>query len=483
MNFFDKLNGAIARNNSLLVLGLDPNPEMMPQSYRDFGEIGHLVEDLGDWLQGIVLQTADLVCAYKPTLGFYQSLGAEGLELLTQVLTFIPPHIPVILDAKHSDLNTNSFFARTAFKTWKVDAVTLNPYAGQDLVAPFLVDPNAAVFILCCTSNPTARSIQHYPNADLPLYLHVVKEAKTWGTPEQLALEVGSTQPEMFEEIRAIAPERTILARSIWTEGTNFKNILQAGLNDEGSGLLVPIPQDLLGSEQLPTQIQTLNQTVNQIRNERQQTSLSCDLWMPDVCLLTQHPHQDLILQLYDIGCILFGDYVQASGTAFSYYIDLRKIISKPQIFHRVLTAYAQILQDLTFDRIAGIPYGSLPTATGLSLRLNHPMIFPRKEVKAHGTRRTVEGNFQSGETVVVVDDILITGKSVMEGSEKLKSCGLKVKDIVVFLDHEQGVKDKLSEFGYRAHSVLTLGDITQTLYEAGRIDDKQYEVLRHSEG
>jgi uridine monophosphate synthetase len=199
---------------------------------------------------------------------------------------------------------------------------------------------------------------------------------------------------------------------------------------------------------------------------------------MPDVCLLNQHPQQDLILQLYDIGCILFGSFVQASGATFPYYIDLRKIISNPQIFHQIISAYADILKVLNFDRIAGIPYGSLPTATGLSLRLNYPMIFPRKEVKAHGTRRVIEGNFHPGETVVVVDDILISGKSVMEGAQKLQSAGLKVDDIVVFMDHEQGVKDKLKDNGYRAHSVLTISEITQTLYQAGRINEEQFKLL-----
>ena len=244
--------------------------------------------------------------------------------------------------------------------------------------------------------------------------------------------------------------------------------------------MLIPVPQDWLGTEQLTVNIQSLNDEINQVRDSLKQQDSRCDLWMPDVCLLTQHPHQDLILQLYDIGCILFGEYVQASGATFSYYIDLRKIISKPQVFHQVLNAYAKILKNLTFDRIAGIPYGSLPTATGLSLSLHHPMIFPRKEVKAHGTRRLIEGNFHPGEKVVVVDDILISGKSAMEGAAKLQSAGLKVEDIVVFLDHEGGVKERLNQNGYRAHSVLSISEITDTLYAARRIDDQQLESLQH---
>jgi uridine monophosphate synthetase len=173
---------------------------------------------------------------------------------------------------------------------------------------------------------------------------------------------------------------------------------------------------------------------------------------------------------------------VQASGATFPYYIDLRKIISNPRIFHQIVKAYAEILQSLSFDRIAGIPYGSLPTATGLALHLNYPMIFPRKEVKAHGTRRVIEGNFQPGERIVVVDDILISGKSVMEGAEKLQSVGLKVQDIVVFLDHEQGVQDRLHANGYRAHTVLTISEVIETLYQAGRISEAQLKMFSETQ-
>jgi uridine monophosphate synthetase len=234
----------------------------------------------------------------------------------------------------------------------------------------------------------------------------------------------------------------------------------------------------MLGSENLSTQLQFLRAEINQLRTEISQKNSACSVWFPDVCLLNKHPLLDLILQLYDIGCIMFGEFVQASGATFPYYIDLRKIISNPQIFHQIVIAYAEILKDLTYDRIAGIPYGSLPTATGLSLHLNSPMIFPRKEVKAHGTRKVIEGNFNPGEVVVVVDDILISGKSVMEGAEKLKYAGLNVNDIVVFMDHEQGVKDRLRENGYQAHAVLTISEITETLYAAGRISEEQFKTL-----
>jgi uridine monophosphate synthetase len=479
MNFTAKLHQAIAANNSLLIVGLDPNPEMMPSAYLR-GE-DSLLEDLETWLLWVIASTSDRVCGYKPTLGFYEALGIPGFELLARVLAAIPPSIPIILDAKHSDLNTSTVFAKAIFEQWQVDAVTLTPYAGQDHAAPFLVYAEKAVFILAHTSNPQAETLQRYPSIEQPFYLHLVKEAQSWATPEQLYLEVGTTNLEVLSKIRAIAPERTILLRSLWSKNNNLESLINIGLNSVGEGLLIPIPQDFLASNNLAIEVANLNQKLNTYRIAKINQGASCDLWTPDVCLLTPHPYQSLILELFDIGCLMFGEYVQASGATFSYYIDLRKIISNPRLFNQVLDAYGDIVRQLEFDRIAGIPYGALPTATGLALNLQRPMIFPRKEVKAHGTRRLIEGNFHPGEKVVVIDDILISGKSVMEGAEKLKSADLNIEDIVVFIDHEGGVKERLRDNGYRAHSVLSISEITDTLYEAGRINQEQYNSF-HSE-
>ena len=193
---------------------------------------------------------------------------------------------------------------------------------------------------------------------------------------------------------------------------------------------------------------------------------------------------EQLILDLFDIGCLLFGDYVQASGAVFHYYIDLRQIISDPNLFHRVLHAYSQILSGLNFDRIAGIPYGALPTATGLSLQLHKPLIYPRKEVKAHGARRLIEGDFEEGDCVAVADDVLITGGSVLEGIAKLESSGLVVRDVVVFLDHGGGADDsarrRLESAGYTCHAVLRIEMITRVLLAAGRLRPEQAALLGH---
>ncbi|MGB2926481.1 MAG: orotate phosphoribosyltransferase, partial [Limnothrix sp.] len=250
---------------------------------------------------------------------------------------------------------------------------------------------------------------------------------------------------------------------------------------DDGDGLLIPIPNDVLSQTNCTEAVDQLRQKIETIRAAYTPDNARCEIWQTEKQFPKRHPQEDLILQLFDLGCLIFGEYVQASGATFSYYIDLRKIISNPQVFAQVIKAYAEIVQTLQFDRIAGIPYGSLPTATGLALRLNHPMIFPRKEVKAHGSRRLIEGNFEPGETIAVIDDILISGKSIVEGAKKLESAGLVVKDMVVLIDHEDGVKKRIKDQGYNAYSVLKISEITETLFDAKRITKSQYDSLKES--
>jgi len=473
MNFFDLISAAnaarkIERNQSLLYLNVSPHPELL-----ECGDI----QLCRDWLKGAIAQTAGLVCAYQLNLDCYQALGAGGIELLEEIRDAFPPDMPVILDAKHGDVNTSTLFARRVFGEWQMDACTLLPYGGQDQVAPFLVYPDKAVFVLCYTGNASGAVLQEYPSRERPLYLHLVRESKTWGTPEQLGLKVDAAMPDVLARVRSAAPERLIMVLD-YSYQQQLSQMLNAGLNSYGEGLLLPVPPDLLLSENPREAIASLGESINTERQRVIQGNPTCELWVPNVCFLQPQPHLDLILQLYDIGCIIFGEHVQASGAILPYYIDLRKMISVPQVFYQIVGAYAQILQGLEFDRIAGIPYGSLPTATGLALRMERPMIFPRKEVKAHGTQRLIEGHYEPGEKVVVVDDILITGNSVLAGAEKLQSVGLEVQDIVVFIDHGGSVKENLQAHGYRGHAVLTLAEIAETLLAAERIDEGQFQLL-----
>ena len=505
MGFFVQLTDAIAERQSLLVTGLDPNPEMLHSWAQRHGMGGRsFLSQARHWIKTVIDETAPHVCAYKPSLGFYQALGPVGLELLLEVRDLVPRELPLIVDTKHGDLNSSSALAHYLFKEFGADAVTLSPLAGQDIAAPFLLYPGKAVVMTCHSSNQAARLIQHFPNESEPLYLRIVRETQLWGTPEQVLLEVGTSDPAVLARVRAAAPQRFLILRSLWSEEDNLKAMLQAGLSAAADGLLLPLPQNLLIEDAIGAKSQALKEQINSQREawlESQSVSESgCALWLPQPPAPAEAPgakpavqrgmvdHLDeelanLVVELFDIGCLLFGEYVQASGAIFNYYIDLRQIISDPNLFHRVLHAYAGQLEGLMFDRIAGIPYGSLPTATGLSLQLHKPLIYPRKEVKAHGARRLIEGDFNEGDHVVVVDDILITGGSVLEGIAKLESSGLVVRDVVVFLDHggdhQRQAKERLGAAGYRFHAVVTIEQITAVLHAAGRLSDAQAATLQ----
>ena len=550
MGFFVRLTDAIADHQSLLVTGLDPNPEMLQSWSQRRGMAGRsFLSQARHWIKAVIEATAPHVCAYKPSLGFYQALGPVGLDLLREVRELVPLEIPLIIDAKHGDLNSSSALAHYLFRALGADAVTLSPLPGQDIAAPFLLYPDKAVVVTCHSSNPAARVLQHHPNEEDPLYLRIVRETQLWATPEQLLLEVGTSDPAILARVRREAPERFLILRSLWAEEDRLDALLEAGLSQSADGLLLPLPQNLLVEDDMAERAAQLKRRISERREHwlenRQKPAASCSLWRPDrLPALTPaetsatgpsntgqsntdpsntdpsataspaagvlapgatngsglaagaegpDPLESLIVDLFDIGCLLFGEYVQASGALFNYYIDLRQIISDPNLFHRVLHAYAGQLQGLEFDRIAGIPYGSLPTATGLSLQLHKPLIYPRKEVKAHGARRLIEGDFIEGDVVALVDDILITGGSLLEGITKLESSGLVVRDVVVFIDHgddpagQAGASgigggsaalQRLEQKGYRCRAVLDIQRITRVLHRHGRLSDAQAAVL-----
>ena len=484
MGFFIQLTDAIATRQSLLVTGLDPNPEML-QSWAHRRCMGgrSFLSQARHWIKAVIEATAEHVCAYKPSLGFYLSLGPVGLELLREVRELVPLTIPLIVDAKHGDLNSSSALAAYLFRDLGADAVTVSPLAGQDIAAPFLLYPDKAVVVTCHSSNPAARILQHHPDEQDPLYVRIVRESQLWGTPEQLLLEVGTSDPAVLARVRQEAPERFLILRSLWGEEDRLDALLEAGLSPSADGLLLPLPQNLLVEDDMAERAARLKARISERRDawleRRPQQGQSCSVWLPEA----GDPMQNLIVDLFDIGCLLFGEYVQASGAVFNYYIDLRQIISNPNLFHRVLHAYGSLLADLRFDRIAGIPYGALPTATGLSLQLHKPLIYPRKEVKAHGARRLIEGDFVEGDRVAVVDDILITGGSVLEGIAKLESSGLVVEDVVVFIDHggsaDSSARQRLEQAGYRCNAVLYIQRITEVLQRTGRLSDSQAALLQ----
>jgi uridine monophosphate synthetase len=179
---------------------------------------------------------------------------------------------------------------------------------------------------------------------------------------------------------------------------------------------------------------------------------------------------EELALALHEAGCVQFGQFKLKSGLLSPIYLDLRLLVSHPHLLRRVGDVLAERTQAYKFDVLAAIPYAALPIGVAVSLALDVPLIYPRKEVKNYGAERSVEGAFRAGQTALLIDDLITKGHSKLEAITPLEAAKLKIKDILVLVDREQGGVEELDAHGYAVHAVLTLSQILDALVDAGKL-------------
>lgn len=495
-SFFSKLTAAVQTHDSLLCVGLDPTPAHVPAAYRDQASSIH--DSLLRWNLAVIEATAPYVCAYKPNIAFYEALGIEGYHLLTQTIAAIPSHIPVLLDAKRGDIgHTATAYATACFDRLQVDAVTLNPYLGKDSIEPFLAYPDKGLFILCHTSNPGAADFQHLEindwrtldrEANAPLYIHVAKTAVGWG--ENVGLVVGATYPQAMEAVRGAAPEAWLLVPGIGAQGGALEETVAAGLRRDGLGMLINASRGVSQADDPGIAAQEFREAINLARTTRLHAGLDVPR-QPIAEAQTEEAEPGdkeflarLSTRLVELGAIQFGTFKLASGIESPIYIDLRLLVSDPSLLALVAEAYAQKAQSIAHDRLAGVPYAALPIGTAVALASGKPLIYPRKEAKAYGLGKDIEGNWQPGERILVIEDLITSGGSIIQSAERMRALGLIVEDCVVLIDREQGGTENLAAAGIRAHSVFQIHDLLQILFEAGHIDaETQSTVTRFLEG
>jgi uridine monophosphate synthetase len=182
---------------------------------------------------------------------------------------------------------------------------------------------------------------------------------------------------------------------------------------------------------------------------------------------------------LLEIGCVRFGDFTLKSGLKSPIYVDLRRLVAAPEVLALVADAMIALLEKLAFDHIAALPYAAMPIGTAVSMRGGYPMIYPRKEVKEYGTKAQIEGVYEAGEKTAIIDDLISTGGSKLEGIEKLTGAGLIVEDIIVLIDRQSGGVDFMAEHGYNLHAVFTLPELLDYWEEKGSVEAEQIAAAR----
>lgn len=237
MRFRDKLEAAWERSGSLLCIGLDPDPALMPDGYS--------ADDVAAFNIAIIEATSHLVCAYKPNVAFYEALGPErGYAALRKTLAAIPPHIITLADAKRGDVeHTARAYVQALFDDLGFDAATVNPYLGLDSVEPWIERPDKAAIIVCRTSNPGAPDFQDLQvqtdGGMRPLYEVVAQRAKSWDRHGNIGLVVGATYPDEMKHLRALCPDTTFLVPGIGAQQGSLEEAVRAGIDARGRGLLV----------------------------------------------------------------------------------------------------------------------------------------------------------------------------------------------------------------------------------------------------
>jgi orotidine-5'-phosphate decarboxylase len=231
MPFLTKLAQASRARDSILCIGLDPEPERIPE------HLGRGAQAAARFLRRIVAATSAHACAYKPNLAFYERYGAAGLDLLSVTLREIPPEIPVVLDAKRGDVeHSAAAYAEALFDRWAADAATVMPYAGLDAIAPFC--ERGFAFVVARTSNPGGSAIQDLVAEGRPVYEHVVERCAERFPADACGFVVGATYPLEARRLRALAPDRLFLMPGIGAQGGQLAAAMEAALDRDGGGVL-----------------------------------------------------------------------------------------------------------------------------------------------------------------------------------------------------------------------------------------------------
>jgi len=261
LSFTEKLAEAVNKNRSLLCIGLDPDPALMPDNLGIF-----------EFNQAIINATADLICAYKPNIAFYEAFGSSGLDDLKRTRDYIPADIPVIIDAKRGDIgNTARAYARGLFEYFNFDATTASPYLGYDSLEPFIEYADKGIFVLCRTSNTGAVDFQSLScdveEGKKPLFEIVAAKVNQWNTRRNLGLVVGATYPEELQRIRRDYPDIPLLIPGVGAQGGELSQVVSYGVDASKQRTIINSSRQILYASKGKDYAEAARQAAEELRD------------------------------------------------------------------------------------------------------------------------------------------------------------------------------------------------------------------------
>jgi orotidine-5'-phosphate decarboxylase len=262
-SFLARLNHASSANHSLVCVGLDPVISQIP------------VADVFEFNQAIIEATADLVCAYKPNLAFYEALGLTGLKALERTIEFIrqaDSSVVIIGDAKRGDIGPSAeAYADAMFQVWDFDAVTINAWGGRDAVGPFIKDEGRGVFVWCRGSNPGSVDLQdltlNSSKGPLPLYQHLARQSRYWNDKHNIGLVVGATFPAQLAQTRRLCPDMPFLIPGVGAQGGDLEAAIRLGTDSQGRLAIINSSRGIIYSSRGPDFAQAARREATRLRD------------------------------------------------------------------------------------------------------------------------------------------------------------------------------------------------------------------------
>ena len=422
-------------------------PPDAPQNQRD-----ELVEQACQLARTVAPHVAAIKLNYPLVL-------ATGVEIAHRIKQVVPD-VPLIADFKVADIdNTNTWISKHAFSAG-FDAIIVHAFIGRDAIQAVLDEAQSyggrGVILVVDMSHPGALQFIN-PQAHRLAQLAVELDVTGVIAP--------GTRPEHVAKIRSwIGPNPLILTPGVGAQGGKPGSAIAAGADYEIIGRSIYQAKDPVEAARKFAKA-TFEAKAQQVRTKGEIDFVG-----------------EVAEILYETQAIKFGSFTLGSGVVSPFYIDHRLLPSYPASFARLTDIQLSWLArhpEIKFDRIAGIPTAGLSFGTMLSQRLNKPLIYVRKKAKGYGRKRLVEGKFEPGETVLVVDDLITDGGSKLETAKILRDVGLKVKDVFVVVDREQGGEATLAEVDLQLRALVKISDLVDRLLQRGYITKQQAKEIR----